>query len=176
MKAMSSSIPTFAGLCRCAILKNLVFRYCAPYLFAVPLPSNLSVIKMRTTTTTPVELKVLMNHIYELNKGVRQMVLFTCNKKYGQQAVERLESQGIPYVLQPAGQQNLNVYFGRRECLEAIRLIVTRPLNQLTPEEDFILGAMLGYDICAQCERYCRRKGQCGGKCQGKCEECINSN
>ncbi|MBQ4189733.1 MAG: DUF2023 family protein, partial [Bacteroidales bacterium] len=43
---------------------------------------------------------------------------------------------GIPYVLQPAGQQNLNVYFGRRECLEAIRLIVTRPLNQLTPEED----------------------------------------
>ena len=46
------------------------------------------------------------------------------------QAVERLESQGIPYVLQPAGQQNLNVYFGRRECLDAIRLIVTRPLNQ----------------------------------------------
>jgi len=148
-----------------------------------------------TTTTTPVELKaaskqeqsqaclspaereqaqaslkVLMNHIYELNKGVRHMVLFTCNKKYGKLAVERLESQGIPYVLQPAGQQNLNVYFGRRECLEAIRLIVTRPLNQLTPEEDFILGAMLGYDICAQCERYCKRK------CQGKCEECINRN
>jgi hypothetical protein len=66
-------------------------------------------------------------------------------------------------VLQPAGQQNLNVYFGRRECLEAIRLIVTRPLNQLTPEEDFILGAMLGYDICVQCERYCKRKSQ--GKC-----------
>ncbi len=95
-----------------------------------------------TTTRSAIstEMKVLMNHIYELNKGVRQMVLFTCNKKYGQQAVERLESQGIPYVLQPAGQQNLNVYFGRRECLEAIRLIVTRPLNQLTPEEDFILG------------------------------------
>ena len=109
---------------------------------------------MRTTTAIPTELKVLMNHIYELNKDVRQMVLFTCNKKYGQQAVERLESQGIPYVLQPAGQQNLNLYFGRRECLEAIRLIVTRPLNQLTPEEDFILGAMLGYDLCAQCERY----------------------
>jgi hypothetical protein len=58
-------------------------------------------------------MKVLMNHIYEFNKGVRQMVLFTCKKKYGQLAVDRLESQGIPYVLQPAGQQNLNVYFGR---------------------------------------------------------------
>lgn len=31
----------------------------------------------------------------------------------------------------------------------------------LTPEEDFILGAMLGYDICAQCERYCKRKKIC---------------
>ena len=118
---------------------------------------------------------VLMNHIYELNKGVRQMVLFTCNKKYGKQTVERLESQGIPYILQPAGQQNLNIYFGRRECVDAIRLIVTRPLNQLTPEEDFILGAMLGYDICAQCERYCRRKGQCNGNCDGSCQ-CINKN
>ena len=114
-------------------------------------------------------LKVLMNHIYELQKGVRQMVLFTCDKRYGDQTVERLESQGIPYVLQPAGQKNLNVYFGRRECLEAIRLIVTRPLNQLSPEEDFILGAMLGYDLCAQCERYCKRKNGCKGDCDGKC-------
>ena len=98
--------------------------------------------------TIPAEMMVLMNHIYELQKGVRRMVLFTCNKKYGEQAVSRLESQGIPYILQPAGLQNLNVYFGRRECMEAIQFIVTRPLNQLTPEEDFILGAMLGYDIC----------------------------
>ena len=118
-------------------------------------------------------LKVLMNHIYELHKGVRHMVLFTCNNKYGEQVVSRLESQGIPYILQPAGRQNVNVYFGRRECLEAIRLFVTRPLHQLTPEEDFILGAMLGYDICAQCERYCKRKNGCKGECDGKC---INRN
>ena len=121
------------------------------------------------TMTIPTEMMVLMNHIYELQKGVRQMVLFTCDKKYGNQTIERLESQGIPYVLQPAGLNNLNVYFGRRECLEAIRLIVTRPLNQLTPEEDFILGAMLGYDLCAQCERYCKRKNGCKGDCDGKC-------
>ena len=98
------------------------------------------------TTSMHIEMKVLMNHIYELRKGVRQMVL--------------LESKGIPYVLQQVGQQNLNFYFGRRECLEAIRLIITRPLSKLTPEEDFMLGAMLGYDICAQCERYCQRKGR----------------
>ena len=38
---------------------------------------------MRTTTTIPTTLKVLMNHIYELHKGVRHMVLFTCNKDHG---------------------------------------------------------------------------------------------
>ena len=131
--------------------------------------SNLSKDAYKARTTIPTEMKVLMNHIYELRKGVRQMVLFTCNKKYGEQAVSRLERQGIPYILQPAGQQNLNVYFGRRECMEAVRLIVTRPLNQLTPEEDFILGALLGYDICAQCELYCKRKDKGKGHCEGKC-------
>ena len=35
---------------------------------------------MKTIATIPTEIKVLMNHIYELNKGVRHMVLFTCNK------------------------------------------------------------------------------------------------
>jgi hypothetical protein len=107
---------------------------------------------------TPLEMKVLMNHIYEYQKGVRQMVLFTCPKKYEEYATQRLQSQNIEYVLQPAGKNNLNLYFGRKECLDAIRLIVTRPLNELTPEEDFILGTMLGYDLCAQCQRYCQRK------------------
>ena len=79
---------------------------------------------MQQEIATPIDLKVLMNHIYEYKKGVRR----------------------------------LNLFFGKKECLDAIRMIVTKPLCQLTPEEDFILGAMLGYDICAQCERYCERK------------------
>ena len=106
----------------------------------------------------PSEIRVLMNHIYEYKKGVRRMILFTCPRRFEQQACRRLESQSIDYVVQPAGSDNVNVYFGRRECLDAIRLFVTRPLHELTPEEDFILGAMLGYDICVQCERYCARK------------------
>ena len=109
----------------------------------------------------PSEMKELMNHIYEYKKGARRMILFTCNRRFEQQACHRLCRQSIDYVVQPAGKENVNVYFGRRECLDAIRLFVTRPLNELSPEEDFILGAMLGYDICAQCERYCERKGRC---------------
>ena len=37
---------------------------------------------MERTEIHPTELKVFMNHIYELKKGVRQMVLFTVNRKY----------------------------------------------------------------------------------------------
>ena len=48
-----------------------------------------------------------------------------------------------------------NLFFGRKECLDVIRLMVNKPLNMLSPEEDFMLGAMLGYDISLQCERYC---------------------
>jgi len=106
----------------------------------------------------PIDMKVLMNHIYEFKKGVRNMVLFTFNKRYEEYALRHLERQGISYIVQPVGNDRLNLFFGKRECLDAIRVMVTRPLNQLSPEEDFILGAMLGYDICAQCERYCERK------------------
>jgi len=44
---------------------------------------------------TPLEMKVLMNHIYEYQKGVRQMVLFTCPKKYEEYATQRLQSQNM---------------------------------------------------------------------------------
>ncbi len=113
---------------------------------------------MTTTPITPVDLKVFLNHIYEFKKGVRQMVLYTAHRKYEAFAVARLESQGISYLLQPVGDCRINIFFGRDECIEAIRMLVDRPLNMLTPEEDFILGAMLGYDICGQCRRYCERK------------------
>ena len=119
------------------------------------------------TTRLPEDMKVLVNHIYEFKKGVRRMVLFTFNKRYEQFAVTRLQHQNISYVIQPVGNDRLNLFFGKKECLDAIRLMITKPLCQLTPEEDFILGALLGYDICAQCERYCERKSR-----QTECSTC----
>lgn len=119
------------------------------------------------TTRLPEDMKVLVNHIYEFKKGVRRMVLFTFNKRYEQFAVTRLQHQNISYIIQPVGNDRLNLFFGKKECLDAIRLMITKPICQLTPEEDFILGAMLGYDICAQCERYCERKSR-----QTECSTC----
>lgn len=114
-----------------------------------------------TNNRIPGEVKVFLNHIYEYKKGIRNMVLCTLNKSYEQIAIDRLKSQQICYIKQEAGERTVNLFFGRPECIEAIRLLVTQPLNCLTPEEDFILGAMLGYDICLQCERFCTRKNKC---------------
>lgn len=115
---------------------------------------------MITPDIHPTELKVFLNHVYEYKKGVRQMVLYTANRKYKNFAVERLKSQHINYAIQEVDERRINLFFGKPECIEAIRQIVDKPLNLLTPEEDFILGAMLGYDICAQCKRYCNRKAK----------------
>ena len=106
----------------------------------------------------PGEMKVFLNYIYEYKKGVRNMVLCTLNKDYEDMALDRLRSQNICFMRQAAGERTVNIYFGKPECIEAIRMLVVRPLSQLSPEEDFILGAMLGYDICLQCERFCVRK------------------
>lgn len=111
----------------------------------------------REERVSPV-MKVLFNHIYEYKKGVRNLVLFTMNEQYATFACERLDRQNISYLIQRAGKNNINVYFGQPECLDTIRTFVARPLNMLTPEEDFILGALLGYNICDQCKRFCTRK------------------
>lgn len=110
------------------------------------------------TVQQALDMKVLMNHIYEYKKGVRQMILFTCNARYEDFAVNRLKSQGIEYIIQRVGNSNINVFFGKKQCLDAIRIIVDKPLVRLSPEHDFIIGALLGYDICCQCERFCERK------------------
>ena len=113
-----------------------------------------------STDILPAEMKVFLNHVYEYKKGVRQMVLFTVNRKYESFAIARLKKQHIDFLIQPVTGTSINLFFGRPECIQAIRLLTSRPLNMLSPEEDFILGAMLGYDICAQCKRYCKRKGK----------------
>lgn len=104
------------------------------------------------------EIKIFLHHIYELQKGVRAMALCTLNDKDTEFAVQRLKKLEIAFLAQELDNRNINLFFGQPECIETVRLIVTRPLNHLSPEEDFILGALLGYGISQQCARYCSRK------------------
>ena len=70
---------------------------------------------------------------------------------------ERLDSQGIGWLEQPVERGKVNLYFGHEACLRVVATFAGKPLHRLTAQEDFILGAMLGYDVRQQCERYCRR-------------------
>ena len=126
---------------------------------------------MQQTEFIPADIRVLSEQIYQYKKGVRQMVLYTFHKRYESLAIKKLESQGIDYLVQPVGNDRINLFFGRKACMDTIQHLVKRPLSALTPEEDFILGALLGYDITIQCERYCRRKDQC----EAECEHCVNA-
>lgn len=104
------------------------------------------------------DMKIFLHHIYEYQKGVRRMVLCTLPASEKNFAVKRLEQRNIAYFIQDENGKKINIFFGKEECISAVRMIVNRPLNRLTPEEDFIIGSLLGYDLCQQCDRYCDRK------------------
>lgn len=104
------------------------------------------------------EMKMFMHHIYEYKKGVRDLILCTMCRTCAELVTERLRRQQIEYLAQDIDGQRVNLYFGKRACLDAVRMFIDKPLNRLTPEEDFMLGTMLGYDIPMQCERFCNRK------------------
>ena len=51
----------------------------------------------------------------------------------------------------------INVYFGAKQCVDVVKTFNPK-LNELSAEQDFILGIMLGYDRVRQCERYMKIK------------------
>ncbi len=105
-------------------------------------------------------LKLFMHHIYEFQKGIRNLVLCTMCPTCATLVCDRLKRLGIGYLMQSVTDTKVNLYFGCDHCLNTVRTFVHKPLNELTPEEDFMLGTMLGYNITQQCERYCKRKQQ----------------
>ena len=104
-------------------------------------------------------MKVLNHHIYEYKKGLRNLVLHTMQASFRDAAVQKLESNGIPYIIQEVTSEKINIFFGAEECIAVIKHFDKKGLNEFTPEQDFILGIMLGYGRLQQCERYLERAG-----------------
>ena len=105
------------------------------------------------------ELKVFCHHIYEYKKGLRNLILTTekiSNKDY---ITARLEKEKIPYIIHPAGERTINVFFGNEDCIKVVATF-DKHLNKLSNEQDFMLGIMLGYDKILQCQRYLKRLGK----------------
>lgn len=100
---------------------------------------------------------VLAHLIYEYHKKLRSLALYTFPASDKIQVECKLRGKHIDYVLQEVTPDKYNVFFGEPACVDVIRLIGNKPLNLYTPEEDFMLGIMLGYDRLDQCRRYRQR-------------------
>ncbi len=101
---------------------------------------------------------VFNHHIYEYKKGLRRMVLYTTESNMASKIENKLETCGISYYISYPGKKNINVFFGDLECISVLKEFQPKSLTDFTLEEDFILGAMLGYDIRLQCQRYLKRQ------------------
>ena len=103
-------------------------------------------------------MEVFIHHIQEYKKGLRTLVLHT-TKASNRDAIEkRLKREMIDYYIQKVNGTKINVFFGNSVCIDVIKQMNFTSLSNLTDEEDFILGTMLGYDRVKQCERYLKRK------------------
>lgn len=100
------------------------------------------------------DLQILIHHIYEYSKGIRNLVLHTMSSSEKDKAKQILEQRKISYYIQSVSSNKINVFFGDFECIEIIKSFEKKSLSDYTPEQDFMLGTMLGYECSQQCSRY----------------------
>ncbi len=110
------------------------------------------------------DLRVFNHHIYEYKKGLRLLILTTEKKEYKEKIIHRLNQMNVDYVISDLKNDNnkINVFFGDASCVQIIKNFGNdiSNLSNLNPEQDFILGAMLGYCRKQQCERYLKLKNK----------------
>ncbi|MGJ0533000.1 DUF2023 family protein [Methylocystis sp.] len=119
----------------------------------------LSSTRCRCADAAPV-LRLFHHNIYEYGRGVRGLFLMTLSRRELELTLGKLERQGIHHFVQELNPVKVNLFFGRPAFVAVARSIVTRPLNALTAEEDFMLGTLLGYDREQQCRRFLTRSGR----------------
>lgn len=106
-------------------------------------------------------MQVFYHLVYEYQKGLRDLCLFTCPDEFNNKIENSLKSQNIDFLICPIENNKINVFFGMSACLDIIKQFSCVHLNKLTLEEDFILGIMLGYARRQQYERFLTRKKIC---------------
>lgn len=101
---------------------------------------------------------IFSHHIYEYRKGLRKLILYTGDCTDLPLMIEKLNNRDISYIVAPLTGTKINVFFGSSDCIDVLNHFKTLDLKKLSDTEDFILGAMLGYDINLQCQRFIKRK------------------
>ena len=106
------------------------------------------------------ELGVFFHMLYELNKGLRKLSLFTCPNKNLDAIKDHLKKCNYKFIVEELVNGCSNIFFGTEEAIEVIKTFNKSSLRKFTPEEDFILGILLGYSQEQQCKRFLRTKNK----------------
>ena len=106
-------------------------------------------------------MQVFYQLIYEYQKELRDLCLWTCSIELEPKIENLLEKQGICGLICPIENNKINVFFGNPECIEIVKQFSDKELNCISTEEDFILGIMLGYGKKQQYQRFLSRKSLC---------------
>ena len=102
---------------------------------------------------------VLNEQIYGYKHGIRPLVLQTMQVEDKDAIEARLKRDNLNYHIQPDPKgRNSNAFLGDNDRVDVVKTFGDTPLGRLTPEKDFILGVLLGYDKTKQCERYLKLK------------------
>ena len=104
------------------------------------------------------ELGVFFHMLYELNKGLRNLALLTTTEENRELIEERLEKCGYEWLTEELKSGYINIFFGAKDPINVLKKFMKNSLKDFTPEEDFILGILLGYNTNQQCKRYLTRK------------------
>lgn len=98
-------------------------------------------------------MELFSNLIYEYKKGMRDLALFCCKSQDVEKFTNHLNKTDTQYlVFSSCGK--FNIFFGTPDCLEILNRFSSHELDKLTPQEDFILGIMLGYSREEQYKRF----------------------
>jgi len=101
--------------------------------------------------------QIFHHHLYEYRKGVRQLFMMTMTVAEASDIIGELAESRLPHYVHAVSETKINLFFGRQVLVEVMKVVVTKPLHRLSPEEDFMLGALLGYDKEQQCRRFLAR-------------------
>ena len=115
-------------------------------------------------------MQVFTHHLYEYSKGLRRLVLHTTDPVYEGFIVKKLENRNIAYIIHHPSDKRMNVFFGDEDCIAVLGSFSDLRLDRLSVQQDFILGAMLGYDMKIQCRRYMKLLGEF----QNVHEKCVS--
>lgn len=103
------------------------------------------------------DMQVLKHHVYEYKKGIRNMVLHTMRKAEKEKVIHFLKTKEVHFWIFEVNESKINIFFGNPDCVEIVKTFETESLNELTPEQDFMLGIMLGYSREQQYKRYLKQ-------------------